>query len=269
MLKFMSLGSGSSGNCYYLNTDGYGLLIDAGIGGRTLRRQMANYGLPVHEIKEILVTHDHADHVLAVGMLAASWRVPVFALEDTYAGMKRNRYMRKKVPDDLARRLCCGEALEHGPFRIEAFHVPHDSMACCGYLLQAGDVSFCLATDVGHVTDELRTYLARARYVVMEANYDAAMLAAGRYPAFLKNRITGERGHTSNAEAAELLATTLRRDAAHVWLCHLSEENNRPDLALAAVTQSLASAGYDLAPSGGLIVEALPRTTPSRLYELL
>jgi phosphoribosyl 1,2-cyclic phosphodiesterase len=267
MLKFISFGSGSSGNCYYLYSEGQGVLIDVGIGVRALKRHFLNYGCSLQEVKAILVTHDHADHAKAVGALAAALRIPVYALPDVFMGMDRNRFVRKTPEASQRRMVTPEEPFEVGPARVTAFRVPHDSADCCGYLLEVGTLSLCIATDVGQVTDTLARYVAQARWVVMESNYDAAMLQAGRYPPFLKARIAGGRGHIENVLAADFLATTLRRDVQHVWLCHLSEENNRPELAVGATTAALTRAGFTVGGEG-VVVEALPRTRPSRMYEL-
>lgn len=267
MIKFICFGSGSSGNCYYLCADGYAILIDLGIGVRMLKRYCSNYGLPLAGIKAILVTHDHADHVKAVGAFSHDFRVPVYALKDTFMGMERNRLMTKKVAPPSMCIVQLKSAFALGPFSIEAFYVPHDSAACCGYAIHVGDVSFCLITDAGHVTDDMRRHLAEARYVVVEANYDEEMLRNGPYPEFLQQRIIGPNGHMSNAETADLLATNLSAEARHVWLCHLSQENNRPELALSAVELALRDSGR-FTDSDSLVVQTLERRQPTGPFEL-
>lgn len=267
MLKFICFGSGSSGNCYYLNLDGHGLLIDEGLGVRTFRKRFADYGLSLAEVKAVLLTHDHADHAKGVGALAMQFGWPVYALPEVFAGLLRNRFLTKKVPAALSHNLEAGKRLSLGPFTAEPFIVPHDSAGCCGFSIDCGERRFCLITDAGHVTDDMRRHLSSAHYVVLESNYDALMLRNGPYPPRLKRRIEGEQGHMDNADAASLLANSLSPLARHVWLCHLSEENNRPHIALAAATDALREAGR-LSEGDPLVVETLQRTSPSRLYEL-
>ncbi len=267
MLKFISLGSGSSGNCYYFNADGYGLIIDLGLGIRKFKKYFSDYGLSLAQVKAVLATHDHADHVKSMGALSAEFHWPVYALADVFMGMNRNRFMPKKVPAALANVITLNEELQLGPFRITPFHVPHDSAANCGYAIQVDGVNFCLMTDVGHPTEDMCQYLKSTHYAVVEANYDAAMLATGAYPKFLKTRISCGSGHLENTETGRLLADNLNPSAHRVWLCHLSEENNRPELALSAVTDALKQVGR-LGEDDPLVVEALQRTRPSRLYEL-
>lgn len=268
-LKFISLGSGSSGNCYYFNADGHGLLIDAGVNLRDFYRYFNMFGLSLEEVKEILITHDHADHVKSAGVLSMALHAQVYALEGSFMGMKRNRFMHKKVRLDHQHRVVVGEPFDLGPFHIEAFNVPHDSAACCGYTLRVGNTTFCIATDVGHVTDEIAEQVRKAQYVIVESNYDADMLTGGSYPAFLKKRITNGTGHLGNAETAKFLAETLTPQTRHVWLCHLSEENNRPELAIAATREALTAVGFTVGITGdALRLDTLPRMAPTKLYEI-
>ena len=267
MLKFICFGSSSSGNCYYINVEGYGLLIDLGIGLRGFKRDMRNYGLSFGEIKAQLVTHDHTDHVKSVGAFSGEFHLPVYASELVHQGMQRNYFMSKKIAAEYRHVVVPGEEFVLGPYTITPFEVPHDSMGNCGYFITAGDTSFCIVTDMGHVTDEIRSYVARAHYLVIEANYDAGMLASGPYPPFLKRRIAGNRGHMDNVETARLLAESLSPEARRVWLCHLSEENNHPELARKTVESALAEAGK-LGGDARLQLEVLKRKVPSPLYEL-
>ncbi len=267
MINFICFGSGSSGNCYYLKSGGYGLLIDMGLSVRRFRKYFYDYGLSIAEVKGVLVTHDHADHAKYVGALSKEFHIPVYALEKVFVGIERNRYVAKKVPKNLANVIQEEETFELGPFRITSFGVPHDSAANCGYDIEAEGVRYCLMTDIGHVTEQMRQHLREAQYVVVEANYDDAMLESGRYPRFLKERIRSGRGHLENTEAGRFLAKDLSVLARRVWLCHLSEENNRPDLAVEVVSAALRDTGR-LGGESALVVEALQRTHPSRLYEL-
>ena len=266
MVNFICFGSGSSGNCYYLNADGYGLLIDLGIGLRKFRKYMSDYGLPMAQIKAILATHDHADHVKSVGAFAQTFHLPVYTQAGTYVGMDRNRFMHKKVPGELRHVITDGEPFVLGPFTITPFAVPHDSVANCGYSIEVQDIRFCLMTDVGQVTDTVRQQLRDADYVVVEANYDDNMLETGPYPVYLKNRIRGERGHLDNRETAEMLCEALAEDACRVWLCHLSEENNRPEVARQTIENHLKDAFGD--ERSLPVVEPLARLRPTGPFDL-
>lgn len=266
MTDFICFGSGSSGNCYYLRCDNFGLVIDLGIGIRSFKKYFRDYGLPQAQIGGILVTHDHTDHVKSVGTLSNEFHLPVYSSKEVHAGMQRNYFMTRKIGRDEVRRLAPGDTVQAGPFTVTIFPVPHDSAGNNGYFIESPDASLCLITDAGHVTDDMRAYISRARYVVLESNYDEAMLEHGPYPRYLKRRISGDAGHLSNAMCAATLAQCLSAEARYVWLCHLSEENNHPELARKTVVSALVEAGFDV--DGALHVEALKRTVPSPLYTL-
>ena len=135
-----------------------------------------------------------------------------------------------------------------------------------GYSVQYGDVNFCLITDAGHVTEQFGGYIAQANYLVLEANHDEDMLMMGPYPAYLKGRISGDYGHLSNKVAAQLLAEHVTDRLRHVWLCHISEENNHPELARKTVDTCLRSAG--IVSGRDFELEVLKRRIPSEIYEL-
>lgn len=266
MLKFICLGSGSSGNSYFLFSENYGILIDAGIGIRTLKKHFNTCGLSLKQIKAVLITHDHADHVKAVGSLANEYGIPVYATELVHGGIKRNYCVHPKLKEENIRFLQKGQTLELDHFVITPFDVPHDSADNVGYSVQYGDVNFCLITDAGHVTEQFGGYIAQANYLVLEANHDEDMLMMGPYPAYLKGRISGDYGHLSNKVAAQLLAEHVTDRLRHVWLCHISEENNHSELARKTVDTCLRSAG--IVSGRDFELEVLKRRIPSEIYEL-
>ena len=266
MLNFICLGSGSSGNCYFLFTENDGLMIDVGIGVRVLKKHFHDYGLPLNRIKNILLTHDHADHVKSVGSLSHEFSIPVYATSKVHTGIEHNYCVRHKVDRHFVRYLKKGETLQLDDFQVTAFNVPHDSSDNVGYMVQHDGVTFCLITDVGHVTDEIKSYIGKANYLVLEANHDLEMLAKGKYPVFLKERILSEDGHLSNKECGMVLAENATPLLKKVWLCHLSEENNHPELARITVEQILRSHGIIAGEDFGL--EVLKRKTPTGICEL-
>ena len=270
MIQFISISSGSSGNCYYLLADGFGLLIDLGIGIRIFKRHFSNYGLPLAQIKAILVTHDHTDHVKAVGSLSRDFNLPVYTSARVHDSITRNHYVSKKVPLAQQHTIERGDdPLQLGPFEITSFAVPHDSADNNGYIIKAENVCLVVMTDVGHFTDEMQRIVAQATHLIIESNYDAQMLSNGPYPMRLQKRISSPNGHISNAETGAFLAEYLNPERIkRVWLCHLSAENNRPQLALDTVCQALRDKGYSLEGDNALRIEALPRHTPTLPVEL-
>lgn len=266
MLNFICLGSGSSGNSYFLYTENYGILIDAGIGIRQLKKHFQTYGLSLTQIKAILVTHDHADHIKAVGTLSADFGINVYATQLVHEGICRNYCVTKKVKDEKAKIIEKEKMFKLNDFEITPFHVPHDSTDNVGYSIQCHDVNFCLITDAGHVEEHFATYISKANYLVLEANHDVDMLMMGPYPAYLKGRITGPKGHLSNASAAEVLTQNVSPHMKHVWLCHISEENNHPEIAKKTVEAKLRAAG--IIAGTDFKLDVLKRKVPSVIYEL-
>ena len=268
MLKFISLGSGSCGNCYYLNADGYGIIIDLGIGIRSFKRHFSNYGLTLSQIKAIVVTHDHTDHVKAVGVLSQTFHIPVYSSQKVHNSMMLNHYLSKKVPKELQHTVSHHEIFHLGPFEITSFLVPHDSAENNGYIIRVEDKTFVIMTDIGHFTDEMPAIVHEATHLIIESNYDVAMLATGTYPQRLKHRITSPYGHISNIETGQFLAEYLDpKRIQRIWLCHLSAENNLPRIAFETVQESLLNSGFQL-DDQHLRLEVLARKTPSLLTEL-
>ncbi len=266
MLRFISFGSGSSGNCYYLYTETDSLLIDVGVGIRTLKKHFHNYGLRFDNIHRILITHDHADHVKSVGSISSEYQLPVYTTRKVHDGIERNYCVRKKIQANEVHVIEPGKSFLAGDFRITPFHVPHDSSDNVGYKIEYGDTVFCMMTDVGHLTEEMLQYISEANYLVIEANHDREMLLCGPYPGYLKQRISGPNGHLSNDDCAKALAEHATPKLHHVWLCHLSEENNHPELARKTIEQVLKS--YGIVAGKDFKLDVLKRKTPSEIYKL-
>ncbi len=267
MMKFIAFGSGSSGNCYCLLTENDGLMIDAGVGTRSLKKFFNEYGIPMTAIRNILLTHDHADHVKSVGSLSHDLCLPVYSTRQVHQGVRNNYCVRHKVEQKHIRYVEKNVPLTLGDFVITPFAVPHDSSDNVGYMIEHEGVKFCLVTDVGHVTEEIKGFIREANYLVLEANYDAEMLQGGTYPQHLKVRISSENGHLSNYDCGMTLAENATPLLRHVWLCHLSEENNHPELARITVEQVLRQHG--IIAGKDILLDILKRKSPSGFYELL
>lgn len=240
--SFFSLSSGSCGNSYYLGNSRYGILIDAGIGPRVIKKRLAQYGVELSSIMAILVTHDHFDHIKSVGYFGEKLSIPVYATREVHRVIASHPLVRNNLNGST-------KYIEKGtPFRIEdfqitAFDVPHDSVDNSGYFIQFGNHRFTLATDVGAITDEVAYYICKANHLVIESNYDEELLNNGRYPYHLKQRIASGTGHLSNRQTAEFLANNYSSDLRNIWLCHLSGDNNNPELAYQTVVNRLAQKG--------------------------
>ena len=175
--------------------------------------------------------------------------------------------MSSKLTPEHVRVIQKEESVQVGEFTVTAFDVPHDSTDCVGYRVEAGGITFCLLTDVGHVTPTLEEQVSQADYIVLESNHDENMLMMGNYPAYLKGRIRGDKGHLSNEASAHLLAEHATPRLKHVWLCHLSEENNHPELA--RKTMETVCRSFGILPGKDFKMDILKRKTPSEMYELM
>ena len=264
-LFFLSLASGSSGNCYYLGTSSFGILIDAGIGVRLIKKILKEHGICFENIKAILITHDHADHIKSAGCVGEELSIPVYATEKVHDGIRRSRFVeevliqyRKVVEKEIPFFV--------KDFKITAFEVPHDSSDNVGYSIEYKDQTFVIVTDAGHITDMIRTYVTKANYLVIETNYDDVMLQSGAYPAFLKERVSSASGHLSNRHAADFIASIFSPVLKHIWLCHLSRDNNHPELAYKTVEYRLLQEGIKIGKDVSLTT--LKRMTPSVVFEL-
>ena len=266
MLKFISFGSGSSGNCYYLFNETEGLFIDVGIGTRTLKKYFREYGLSFALVKNVLVTHDHADHVKSVGSFANEFKLPVYATRKVHEGILRNYCVQKKIDKELVRYVEKGQSVNVGAFSVLPFSVPHDSNDNVGYRIECGGSSFCVMTDAGCVTEEMKECAGGVANLVIESNYDAEMLQAGTYPPYLKKRIAGGSGHLSNDACAQYLRENASDALRHVWLCHLSEENNHPELARKTAETALAEAGRVVGKD--VCLDVLKRKMPTGIFEI-
>lgn len=266
MLRFLSIGSGSSGNCYLLYSETDAIMIDCGVGTRTLKKHFVSYGLQLSMIRNILVTHDHADHVKSVGAFSSSQKIPVYATRDIFGGIERNWCIKKKVVAELAHYIEKGKSYQIGEFQVTPFAVPHDSTDCIGYFIEHGGVRFTLITDCGHITDEIASYVNKANYLVIEANHEPEVLANGPYPQFLKDRICSQIGHLSNSDCAKLIAENATPRLRYVWLCHLSDENNHPELAKKTIEAELKN--YGILVGKDFQMEVLKRKQPSGFLEL-
>jgi phosphoribosyl 1,2-cyclic phosphodiesterase len=239
--SFFSLGSGSCGNSCFLGNSRYGILIDAGVGPRILKKRLAHYGVEFPSIMAVLLTHDHTDHVKSVGFLGAKLHIPVYATRKVHRAIAPHtgingsaRYVEKGTPFRIE------------GFDITAFDVPHDSADNAGYFIRFGNQAFTLATDVGEITGEVARYVCMANHLVIESNYDEALLDKSSYPYFLKQRIASGTGHLSNRQTAEFLADNYSPTLRNIWLCHLSGDNNNPDLAYQTVESRLAEKGVEV-----------------------
>lgn len=264
-LIFRCFASGSSGNCFYLGTPKQGILIDAGISARTIQKHLRSMGLDYANIMGVLITHDHADHIRAVGTLGERVHLPIFASRLIHDGINRNYGVQEKLRTSQ-RYYNVGEEWELMGMKINTFPISHDSTQCVGYVIDYAGQRFVIATDCGETNAEMEAYIQTANHVVIEANHDEQMLLNGPYPTYLKQRILSPKGHQSNVTCGRLLAENYHEQMRNVFLCHLSHENNDPNVAMNTITEILLNEG--IMPGADIFLTPLERLTPSPVYVL-
>lgn len=264
-LRFQSFGSGSSGNCYYIGNATSGLLIDAGIGVRFIRKNLKNIGLDFENLWGVFVTHDHADHIKAVGPIGEKHRVPIYATTKIHEGIHKSYCVTEKLYSSK-KIIEIGQTIQVGDFKVTSFPVSHDATDNVGYTIEYKEKRFTFATDLGFVSEEAAQHLSSADYVVLEANYDEQMLLNGSYPTHLKNRIISNTGHLSNDQCGLFLAENYNKGLKHIFLCHLSRDNNLPELAYTTVQNHLEEKQIVIGVDLQLVT--LERMTPSELFIL-
>ena len=243
--RFFCLSSGSCGNSYFIGNGDYGILIDVGIGVRTIRKRLLEHGYDFEHIRAILITHDHMDHIKSVGTFAHRHHIPIYATKEVHHAISVHRLIKYEIGTSR-RYIEKGAPFQIEDFRFTAFDVPHDSNDNSGYYIEFGNHKMTLATDIGELTDEMIPYLLKAHHLIIESNYDEEMLRTGSYPYHLKQRITSGRGHISNRQTAEFLASNYKSHLRNIWLCHLSADNNSPEIAYRTVEKHLTDKGLKI-----------------------
>lgn len=276
MLKFLSLSSGSCGNCYFLSDGKSGLLIDAGVSQRRLKKTLMEHGLDADSFQAVLVTHDHLDHIRHLGSYCKHLEKPVYATAELHEALAHHTFTKDYIsdyrcvlPDEGPVRIMLRSDIpeEELPL-VSHFIVPHDATQTVGYYIEWSGVSFFLMTDAGRVTDEAIEYARKSDAVVFESNYDSGMLIGGPYTHELKMRICQGNGHLSNDECASAIRRFWHPGLKNLFLCHLSENNNTPRLAFEATRAVLDELSTADSQSRKTALRPLPRTSPSGLIIL-
>ncbi len=238
MMRFCSLGSGSSGNATLVEARSGStvsrVLIDCGFSLRELDRRLARVGLASADINAVFVTHEHGDHVGCAMTLARRHRVPVWISRGTWSAIGE-----PDLPEDLLRFACDLGVISVGDLELTPYTVPHDAREPLQLRISDGAVRLGVLTDAGSATPHMLAQLQACDALLLECNHDRDMLANSAYPASLKARIAGRLGHLANDTAADILAGCMHPGLQHLVAAHLSERNNRPELARAALAPLL------------------------------
>jgi phosphoribosyl 1,2-cyclic phosphodiesterase len=221
-LYFTSINSGSNGNCYYIGNETEAVLVDVGLTCKEVEKRMSRLELSIEKVKAIFISHEHSDHIKGLAVFAKKYKLPVYISRAT---LKSSRL---SLDENNTFGLSHTQTIRIGKLNITAFSKFHDAADPYSFTVECNEVRVGVFTDIGAVCDRLVTQFKRCHAAFLEANYCANMLANGRYPYFLKQRITSGRGHLSNAQALELFLNHRPDYMTHLLLSHLSKDNNDP-----------------------------------------
>lgn len=233
-MKFASFASGSSGNCEYVGDGETGILVDAGISSKRMVEGLKSGGISPDEIDGILITHEHSDHIKGLYVFESKYRIPIYATEATLKEIEM-RDTQGRIDTSLFVPIKPDHTFRCGNMDIMPFSTSHDAADPVCYRIDGESGSIGMATDLGVYDEYILSKLNMCNLLFIEANYDVAMLQTGRYPYVLKKRILGEYGHLSNDMCARMTLQLLGKNVKHVFLAHLSKENNYPLLAYQTV----------------------------------
>lgn len=264
MPKFLSFSSGSAGNCYFLGSGSKGIVIDAGVSLRRMKKALELHGMDFSSFSSILVTHDHLDHIRNLGSYCKKLCKPVYATPTLHGALARHTFAAPYI-DSCRHDLAEGVWNDIDGFQVRCFQVPHDATQTVGFAIAIDGHKFVIMTDIGRMTEEALSFAQGADTVVIESNYDMDMLMGGSYTYELKMRICKGNGHLSNDECALAIKAFWHQGLRNIFLCHLSENNNTPQLAYACAFAALSEIGV---PPGAIHLEALRRRDVSPLFEL-
>ena len=251
-MEFYTLASSSAGNAALVCHENTHILIDAGISCRRITQSLAALSLTLDDLDGILITHEHIDHVRALGTLQKKHAVPLYASFGTAAALD--------YPAPYLHAFAADETFAIKDLQIRSFRTSHDAKESVGYRIESSDGSLAVLTDTGFITDDAHDAALGADMLLLESNHDVVMLKNGSYPYYLKQRILGECGHLSNEAAAEFAVECVRAGTSDILLAHLSGENNTPQLAEYTVGRALQSSGLSVR------LAAAPRDTISEVH---
>ena len=225
-LYFTSLNSGSNGNCYYIGNDSEAILVDAGLSCRETEKRMRRLGLSMERVRAIFVSHEHTDHIKGIPVIATKHRLPVYITSGTLQSWGFG------LDQQLVATFRAYEPIQIGDLHITAFPKFHDAADPHSFTIFSEGLTIGVFTDIGVTCENLVHHFRHCHAAFLESNYDEEMLDKGSYPIFLKDRIRNGVGHLSNRQALELFKAHRPASLSHLFLSHLSQNNNDPDLAL-------------------------------------
>ncbi|MBR1770943.1 MAG: MBL fold metallo-hydrolase [Lachnospiraceae bacterium] len=265
-MRLCSIASGSSGNCIYVGSEATHLLIDVGISGKRTESGLNDLGLTGRDVDGILVTHEHADHINGLGVMARKYDIPIYATRGTIEAVKRIPSV-GRIDEALFQEVREDEKLIIKDLTIHPMKVSHDAAQPVAYRIAYGKKRIAVCTDLGHFTDYTVDCLQGMDALLLEANHDVNMLQVGPYPYPLKQRILGDKGHLSNENSGRLLSRILHDKLQAIFLGHLSKENNLPELAYESVRMEI-TLGDNPYNANDFPIQVARRSEPSPVLTL-
>lgn len=262
-MKYCSIASGSSGNCHYIGYKDTNILIDAGLSGKRITKGLDEIDIDANKLNGIFVTHEHSDHIKGIGVLSRKYDLPIFVNYKTWNAIKEKI---GKVKEENIKIFENDKEYAIGDMGIKPFSITHDAVDPVGFKMTDGKKAISVATDIGHVSDNIKENLLGSKLIVLESNYDKEMLLMGSYTYALKKRVMSDIGHLSNEAAAKFAVELIKNGAENLLLAHLSRENNFPALAFETSNHILTENGMKIGKDANL--EVLMRDDRSKLYNL-
>lgn len=262
-LRFCSLSSGSSGNCYVVYDESTAILVDAGISGKRILEGLERIEIPQEMVKALVITHEHIDHVKSVKVI--NKRIKHLL---TYANALTWQCIDELVPDEKKKPFMTGTPFKVGDIEVNSFHTSHDAAESVGYSFRKGSCNICVMTDTGFVTDEAYEIIKDADLLVLEANHDPQVLRVCGRPLQIIRRIAGDNGHLSNEAAAECIIRMVQDNPKdrQILLGHLSGENNSPELATLTIKNILEEKKIYIGEQ--LNIDVIVRDKLSSIYQV-
>lgn len=262
MLKFCSLYSGSSGNCLFVSSNNTKILIDCGTSCKKICEGLASIDSSIEDIDAILVTHEHSDHVQSLGMVSKKFDIPVYANSETWNAMDKQK---EKISANNIKMFDNDVDFTLNDLTIHPFSTPHDAVNPCGFNIHNGKRKLSIATDLGHMNNDIFKQLEKSSFILLESNYDPEVLKTSKYPFYLKQRIAGPTGHLSNETAGKTISALMEKDLKSVMLGHLSKESNFPELAYQTVVKQLIDNNADI---NKISLSVASRNMPSKIINI-
>lgn len=262
MLKCCSLYSGSTGNSFFVQTEKTKLLIDAGVSCKKIESALDTFSISPSDIDGILITHEHVDHTKGIGVLSSKYNIPIYANNETWNAILLSNQKLKNCNINFFKN---DKTFELNDLKVLPFSTPHDAANPCGFNICKDGQKISIATDLGHISQDLIKCLENSSFIMLEANYDSNVLKYSSYPYLLKKRISGPNGHLENCITGKAIAHLINSGLQNALLIHLSKENNFPELAYRTVVEELQRKNYF---ENTISLNVAPRDLPSQLFQV-